>query len=86
MRVKCRYTFNLCKDFNEFQQEINNAIERLTPIIEREQRFFGELAFELLANHWVLQKHNTNSYGTLFVNYGFRFGIYFNNLSGVNVF
>lgn len=67
------------KDFAEFQSEINSAIERLGPIIEREQRFFGELAFDLLANYWVLQKHHTNSYGNLFVNYGFRFGIINNN-------
>jgi hypothetical protein len=64
------------QDIQHLHEYLTSKLSELTEMVKQEQRFFGELAFELLEQHWVLQSRNwNNSTGILYVNYGYRNGL-----------
>ncbi|KAI8899647.1 hypothetical protein BC833DRAFT_585007 [Globomyces pollinis-pini] len=60
-------------DLKESVMYLKKHSNQLQNLLEREQRFYGGLALELLSRSWILQERNWNNiHRILYVNYGFR--------------
>ena len=63
------------KNLVETIDYLKSAQERLGSLIEAEQRFYGDLALELLKHNWVLKQRPWSiAPGLLYVEYGFHSG------------
>jgi hypothetical protein len=61
-------------DIARFSEHLRTSFIRLQKITSSNQKFFGNLAFELLNNHWVLQERMWGR--TLYVDYGFQGAVF----------